>query len=55
MALVMFTIDSEHAIGKKRIPNIEVAECALKNDDVMIAFAGIDPHKGRMGAREAES
>jgi uncharacterized protein len=36
MALVMFTIDSEHEVGKKRIPNIEVAECALKNDDVMI-------------------
>jgi predicted TIM-barrel fold metal-dependent hydrolase len=53
MALVMFTIDSEHEVGKKRIPNIEVAECALKNDDVMIAFASIDPHKGRMGAREA--
>lgn len=53
LALVMFTIDSEHEVGKKRIPNIEVAECALKNDDVMIAFASIDPHKGRMGAREA--
>lgn len=53
MALVMFTIDSEHEVGKRRIPNIEVAECALKNDDVMIAFASIDPHKGRMGAREA--
>ena len=53
MALVMFTIDSEHEVGKKRIPNIEVAECALKNDDVMIAFGSIDPHKGRMGAREA--
>ena len=53
MALVMFTIDSEHEVGKKRIPNTEVAECALKNNDVMIAFASIDPHKGRMGAREA--
>ncbi len=53
MALIMFTIDSEFEVGKKRIPNIEVAECALKNDDVMIAFASIDPHKGRMGAREA--
>jgi uncharacterized protein len=53
MALIMFTIDSKHEVGKKRIPNIEVAECALKNDDVMIAFGSIDPHKGRMGAREA--
>ena len=53
LALVMFSVDSEHEVGKKRIPNKEVAECALKNDDVMIAFASIDPHKGRMGAREA--
>ncbi len=53
MALVMFTIDSEHNVGKRRIPNIEVAECALKNDDVMIAFASIDPHKGWLGARES--
>ena len=53
LAFVMFTVDSEHNVGKRRIPNIEVAEGALKNDDVMIAFASIDPHKGRMGAREA--
>jgi predicted TIM-barrel fold metal-dependent hydrolase len=53
LAFVMFTVDSEHNVGKRRIPNIEVAEVALKNDDVMIAFASIDPHKGRMGAREA--
>jgi uncharacterized protein len=53
LAFVMFTVDSEHAVGKKRIPNIEVAECAIKNNDVMIAFASIDPHKGKMGAREA--
>ena len=51
LAFVMFSVDSEHEVGKKRIPNIEVAEAALKNDDVMIAFASIDPHKGRMGAR----
>ena len=55
LAFVMFTVDSEHEVGKKRIPNIEVAEAALKNDDVMIAFASIDPHKGRMGAREARN
>ena len=53
MAFIMFTIDSEHEIGKKRIPNEEVAEAAMANPDVMIAFASIDPHKGRMGAREA--
>ena len=54
MAFIMFTIDSEHETGKRRIPNEEVAEAALENPDVMIAFASIDPHKGRMGAREAK-
>ncbi|HEX8424776.1 amidohydrolase family protein [Hymenobacter sp.] len=53
MAFIMFTIDSEHETGKRRIPNEEVAEAALANPDVMLAFASIDPHKGRMGAREA--
>lgn len=53
MAFVMFTIDSEHETGKRRIPNEEVAEAAREHPDVMIAFASIDPHKGRMGAREA--
>ena len=53
MAFVMFTVDSEFAVGKKRIPNEEVAEVAQQNSDVMIPFASIDPHKGRMGAREA--
>lgn len=53
MAFIMFTVDSEFQVGKKRIPNEEVAEAALANPDVMIAFASIDPHKGRMGAREA--
>lgn len=55
MAFVMFTVDSEHAVGKKRIPNEEVAEMAMQNADVMIPFASIDPHKGFMGAREARN
>jgi uncharacterized protein len=55
IAFVMFTIDAEYELGRKRIPNIEVAEVALKNDDVMIPFASIDPHKGKTGAREAKN
>ena len=53
IGLVMFTVDSESHIGNRRIANEEVAEAAAKNSDMMIAFASIDPHKGRMGAREA--
>jgi hypothetical protein len=53
IGFVMFTVDSESQIGRRRIPNEEVAQAAAENADVMIAFASIDPHKGRMGAREA--
>lgn len=53
LGLVMFTVDCEAQIGRRRIPNEEVCAAARKNADMMIAFASIDPHKGRMGAREA--
>jgi uncharacterized protein len=54
IGLVMFTVDSEFEVGARRIPNQEVAEAAAANGDIMMAFASIDPHKGRMGVREAE-
>ena len=53
IGLVMFTVDAEHEIGAKRIPNEEVRDAARANSDLMIAFASIDPHKGKMGVREA--
>jgi predicted TIM-barrel fold metal-dependent hydrolase len=53
IGLVMFTVDCESELGRPRIPNEEVAEAAQKNADMMICFASIDPHKGKMGAREA--
>src|ERR1700752_1574671 len=53
IGLIMFTVDSEHELGSKRIPNEEVCDAARENSDMMIAFASIDPHKGKMGVREA--
>ncbi|NDF65826.1 MAG: 4-hydroxyphenyl-beta-ketoacyl-CoA hydrolase, partial [Betaproteobacteria bacterium] len=53
IGLVMFTVDSESQLGRRRIPNEEIAQAARDNSDMMIAFASIDPHKGKMGAREA--
>jgi predicted TIM-barrel fold metal-dependent hydrolase len=53
IGLVMFTVDAETQIGRRRIPNEEIAEAARVNADMMVAFASIDPHKGKMGAREA--
>ena len=53
IGLVMFTVDAESHMGRRRIPNEEIAKAARDNSDMMIAFASIDPHKGKMGAREA--
>src|SRR3977135_3991858 len=53
IGLVMFTVDSEHELGSKRIPNEEVIDAARENSDIMVAFASIEPHKGKMGVREA--
>jgi predicted TIM-barrel fold metal-dependent hydrolase len=55
IGLVMFTVDAESNMGRRRIPNEEIAEAALENQDMMRAFASIDPHKGKMGAREART
>jgi uncharacterized protein len=53
MAAVVFTVDDEAGMGRKRVPNEEVAELAHRNPDVLIPFASIDPHKGKLGIREA--
>jgi predicted TIM-barrel fold metal-dependent hydrolase len=53
IGLVMFTVDTEAEMGRRRIPNEEIAQAAAENSDIMIAFASIDPAKGKMGVREA--
>jgi predicted TIM-barrel fold metal-dependent hydrolase len=53
IAFCLFTVDCESHIGAKRVSNFEIAEFAAKHDDICIPFASVDPHKGRMGAREA--
>jgi len=53
MAAVIFTVDTEAEMGLTRIANEEVAETAAEHADVLIPFASIDPHKGKMGVREA--
>lgn len=52
IGLVMFTVDSEFEIGRRRIPNEEIAEAANANADMMMAFGSVDPHKGKLGVRE---
>ena len=53
IGFVNFTVDAESQQGRRRIPNEEIAEAAQANSDIMIAFGSIDPHKGKMGGREA--
>ncbi|MDE3116123.1 MAG: amidohydrolase [Pseudomonadota bacterium] len=53
MAAVIFPVDSESEMGHWRVPNEEVAEVAAEHADALIPFASIDPHKGKMGVREA--
>jgi predicted TIM-barrel fold metal-dependent hydrolase len=53
IGFVMFTVDSEAGSGIHRISNEEIAEAARDNGDIMLAFASIDPHKGKRGAIEA--
>ena len=50
---VVFTVDDEAGMGRKRLGNAEVLEAARNNPDVMIPFASVDPHKGKLGVREA--
>ncbi len=53
IACCLFTVDAESAIGARRVSNYEIAEIAAANRDIVIPFASIDPHKGKMGAQEA--
>lgn len=53
IAFCLFTVDCESGTGARRISNYEVAEFAARHDDICIPFASIDPHKGKLGAREA--
>jgi hypothetical protein len=53
VGFVMFTVDMEAGTGIRRIRNEEIAEAAAANSDIMMAFASIDPHKGKRGLIEA--
>ncbi len=53
IAAVIFPVDQESNTGYRRYSNEQVAELAAEYNDVLIPFASIDPHKGKMGAREA--
>jgi predicted TIM-barrel fold metal-dependent hydrolase len=50
---VIFTVDDEAGMGRRRVGNTEVLEAARANPDVLIPFGSVDPHKGKLAVREA--
>jgi predicted TIM-barrel fold metal-dependent hydrolase len=50
---VIFPVDMEKETGFRRYNNEEMATLAAEYSDILIPFASIDPHKGKLGAREA--
>ena len=54
IGFVNFTVDAETHMGRRRIPNEEIADAAQANSDIMIAFGSIDPHKGKDGRARSE-
>jgi len=45
MAAVVFCVDNQHNTGEVPVSNDEVLEIAAANDDVLIPFVSIDPHR----------
>jgi len=54
IAAVIFPVDAERETGFRRYNNYEMLEAASENLDVLIPFVSIDPHKGKLGVREAK-
>jgi predicted TIM-barrel fold metal-dependent hydrolase len=53
MLAVVFTVDDEAGLGRRRLGNEEVLAAARANPDVLIPFASVDPHRGKLAVREA--
>jgi uncharacterized protein len=50
---VVFNVDDEAGMGRRRLGSREVLEVAHANPDIMIPFVSVDPHKGKLAVREA--
>jgi uncharacterized protein len=53
MIAVVFNVDDEAGMGRRRLGSGEVLEAARRHPDVLIPFGSVDPHKGKLGVREA--
>jgi predicted TIM-barrel fold metal-dependent hydrolase len=52
IACIVFTVD-ESLTGRPVLSNESIAEFAAKNADIALAFASINPHRGKEGVAEA--
>jgi len=53
MLAVVFNIDDEAGMGRRRLGSREILEAARANPDVLIPFGSVDPHRGKLALREA--
>jgi predicted TIM-barrel fold metal-dependent hydrolase len=53
MAAVVFTVDAEHATGRRPIASEEVAEACHRHPDTLIPFGSVDPWRGAAAVRQA--
>ncbi len=53
MLAVIFTVDDEAGMGRRRLGNDAVLAAAQANPDVLVPFVSVDPHKGKLAVREA--
>ena len=53
IACVIFPVDGVRIRGDKPVSNVEVAELAHENGDIMIPFASVDPGRGQDAIDEA--
>ncbi|MGH2908543.1 MAG: amidohydrolase family protein [Solirubrobacteraceae bacterium] len=53
MAAVVFNVDDEAGMGRRRLGNGEVLAAARANPDVLIPFGSVDPHRGKLAVRQA--
>jgi predicted TIM-barrel fold metal-dependent hydrolase len=52
MIAVIFNVDDEAGMGRRRLGNDEVLAAARENPDVLIPFASVDPHRGKLAVRQ---
>jgi hypothetical protein len=53
LAAVLFNVDDEAGMGRRRLGNEEVLRAARENPDVIIPFGSVDPHRGKLAVRQA--